>query len=405
MDTIKYTLPSSGNYVAPRVVGSAEPFATFAGILNGDAVTDGFRVTAADIDVSDVVIGILHTHVSGNDYEYKFIVNGEVKSTNSTTYSDTADGRTYRIEYQTTDNLLLADLSGRSRQITVGMGYANYTGEPLVNYVGAYDVTIPLHYAEVYTDDQAEFSDSLLPLVTQNTARTFWRNPIDDNTKVTLSSTAGDNLITKMSLGFNQVDGSVPADSVAGITWTATGSAAIASNKLSVSSGGYIQSGQPGFQIRTNAFKFAFKFNGTISTSHCIVSVTNTGISSGDPIEFSIEITGTYLKFYHGVRGTWQSALLMFATFASGTDYTVEFGRHVNGDWYCTVNGVNTTQYQWAPPAASISFGSVTTGTFNSLTDIGWRTDPLPMTIGQFYNGYFPFTGTIDFITFAVGTS
>ncbi len=214
-----------------------------------------------------------------------------------------------------------------------------------------------------------------------------------------------DNLVAKMSLGFNQVDGSVPADSVSGITWTATGSAAISSNKLSVSSGGYIQSGQSGFEIGTNEFQFSFKFNGTISSTHCIVSVTNTGISSGDPIEFSVEITGTYLKFYHGVRGTWQSSLLMFATFSSGTDYTVEFGRHVNGDWYCIVNDEETTQYQWAPPDATINYGSITTGTFNSLTDIGWRTDPHPMTIGQFNSGYFQFTGDIDYISLSVGTS
>jgi hypothetical protein len=214
-----------------------------------------------------------------------------------------------------------------------------------------------------------------------------------------------DNLITRTSLSFNQSNGATPSDSVSGITWTATGSAAISSNKLAVSSGGYIQSGQSGFAIGTKEFEFAFKFNATISTSHCIVSVANTGISSGDPIEYSVEISATYLKFYHGVRGAWQSALLMFATFDSGIDYTVEFGRHVNGDWYCTVNGVGTTQYQWSPPGAFIVFGSVTTGVFNSLMNIGWHTEIHPMTIGQFYSGYFPFTGEIDYISLAVGAS
>lgn len=109
------------------------------------------------------------------------------------------------------------------------------------------------------------------------------------------------------------------------------------------------------------------------------------------------------LHFYWGTRGANQTHLRLFtpSTLSTGVRYDCSIGRDASGNWYGFVDGAACTQYQFSPTSSGVSYGSVTTGTFNN--GIGLTTSSSNLWVGSEGGGALFYAGQLDELRFTVG--
>lgn len=193
------------------------------------------------------------------------------------------------------------------------------------------------------------------------------------------------------------------------IVWTPHGTAQIVADTKHfgrgsvnfVASGDYLTTPSSSvFDISTGAFAFSAWIRPSGTGEQHLFSRSST--SSGISYECAIKVDHDYLMFYHGIRGLNQSVLrfILPTALAANTWQHIEIGRTASGDWHGFINGSRCTNYQFAPLGGSLSFGSVTTGTFNYTQDMG--TPANPVTLGAFggYESINPFIGHMDEMRF-----
>ena len=123
--------------------------------------------------------------------------------------------------------------------------------------------------------------------------------------------------------------------------------------------------------------------------------------TAGLSYEWTVAVRSDAMVFYHGIRGTNQSVLRLFfpSAISPGTKYHVALVREASGDWHCYLDGVQGTDYQFAPLAVSLTFGSVTTGVFNDSIDLGDTSNPIE--VGGNSLGVWQFSGDMKYLRFA----
>lgn len=176
---------SSGHY-SEQVVST---YALCGGLLLSTAVTQGVAVDAADIDVTDIVVGILIK----DDGVIKYVVNGAVVFSEALTVFEYYSTNFY-IEVENDYGYSERDFAGRSAPVTVRMWHEFYSLEqfgydsdmsPLYRqklevtssqYEAVHTLSYPLETAVVYSPSPPEMR------IYDRTI--FWHHPAKDGTTV-----------------------------------------------------------------------------------------------------------------------------------------------------------------------------------------------------------------------------